>query len=73
MASRFMLVTFKVSPELLEEVDRLANRLGVSRSELIRAALVRIVKRPPTRGELALAAVYSSLFDSQEVIFCEGP
>lgn len=29
MASRFMLVTFKISPELLEDVDRLARRLGV--------------------------------------------
>lgn len=35
---------------------------GFSRSELIRAPLVRVLKRPPSRGELALASFYSSLF-----------
>ncbi len=32
-------VTFKLSDEVLESLDRLASRLGVSRSELIRTAI----------------------------------
>lgn len=36
-------ITFKIYNEMLEKVDRLANELGVTRSELIRYALTEYI------------------------------
>ena len=52
--------SFKVAPSLLEELDVLARRLGVSRSDLIRAALLRVLVEPPSREELSAASVVVS-------------
>ncbi len=37
-------VTFKMTPSELEQVDRLAKKLGMTRSELIRYALNKIME-----------------------------
>lgn len=49
-------VSFKAEPSLIERLDLLAGRLGVSRSELIRAGILRVLRDPPSRGELELAS-----------------
>ena len=41
---RLRVVTFKIEPSKLEEVDRAALKLGLSRSELIRYALEKVVE-----------------------------
>jgi len=38
-------VTFKVDIELVDEIDRAAKRLGMSRSELIRKAIIEFLKQ----------------------------
>ena len=38
-------VTFKLEEEILEKVDRIARREGLSRSELIRKAIVTFIER----------------------------
>lgn len=38
-------VTFKIEPSKLETIDRVAMRLGLSRSELIRYALDKIIEQ----------------------------
>lgn len=37
-------VTFKIDEKDLEKIDRLANRLGKARSEVIRMALKRFIE-----------------------------
>ena len=39
------IVTVKMPPELVHRIDRVARRLGVSRSELIRRAAEELLRR----------------------------
>ncbi|MCE4603715.1 MAG: ribbon-helix-helix protein, CopG family [Aeropyrum sp.] len=41
---RVKVVTFKVEVDLLEEIDRHAEKRGLSRSELIREAIMRYIR-----------------------------
>lgn len=41
------IVTFKIEEELLEEVDKLALKLGVSRSTIIRWAIEYYLEQKP--------------------------
>ncbi len=41
---KLRIVTFKIEPSKLEEIDRAAAKLGLSRSELIRYALERTIR-----------------------------
>ncbi len=41
---KLRVVTFKITPRELEQVDRLARKMGMSRSELIRYALNKILE-----------------------------
>ncbi|MEB3760700.1 MAG: ribbon-helix-helix domain-containing protein [Desulfurococcales archaeon] len=41
---RLRVVTFKITPSELEQVDKLARKMGMSRSELIRYALNKILE-----------------------------
>ena len=41
----FRVITFKVSREALEVIDKAARSLGMNRSELIRAALSEFLRR----------------------------
>ncbi len=43
-------VTFKIDPSDLEELDKAAKLLGLSRSELIRLAIHELLKALPTQG-----------------------
>jgi len=43
-------VTFKIEDELLERLERLANQLGVTRSQLIRDAVRQYVNEPSKHG-----------------------
>ena len=45
---------------MLEQLDVLARELGVSRSELVRAAVLRLLLDPPSREELVAASMVSS-------------
>ena len=64
------MLSFRISEEEAEDVQRWANQLGVDRSELVREALRRYLVRlrsegdaatweqvPPSRAEQALAEV----------------
>ena len=53
-------VSVKFAPSVLEELDRLARELGASRSELVRAAVLRLLLDPPSREELVAASMVSS-------------
>lgn len=50
---KLRVVTFKIEPSRLEEVDKAALKLGLSRSELIRYALDRIIEEV-LRGKATL-------------------
>ncbi|MCE4619400.1 MAG: ribbon-helix-helix protein, CopG family [Desulfurococcales archaeon] len=43
-------VTFKVTPQELERIDRAARLLGISRSELIRLALDKLITELEHQG-----------------------
>ncbi len=43
-------VTFKLNEEVVEKLDELAKRLGMSRSELIRAAITFILTSNNSSG-----------------------
>jgi len=45
--SSLRVITFKASEDLIEAVDKLAKILNVDRSELIRFALLQLLKRDP--------------------------
>jgi len=38
-------ITFKIDESLLEEIDRLATRKGLTRSDVIRKALLELLRR----------------------------
>ncbi|MEB2835930.1 MAG: ribbon-helix-helix protein, CopG family [Desulfurococcales archaeon] len=68
--SGLRIVTFKVDPPTLEALDRLASTLRVSRSDLIREAIerlldeygVRVERRPPEpRGAEDLVTIEITL------------
>jgi len=42
--SSLVIVTFKVDRELLNQMDIAAQRLGITRSELIRQAIINYIK-----------------------------
>jgi len=43
------IITFKIEEELLNEIDKLCNELGMTRSELIRFALMALVSGKKVR------------------------
>jgi len=43
------IVTFKIDDSLLEKIDKIASREGLTRSEIIREALITYLSRGGTR------------------------
>jgi len=60
---RLVVVSFKIEADLLAELDATARQLNMSRSELIRLAIIRYVKyyvRPSVTPRMTLYHDYSS-------------
>lgn len=63
--SELRIVTFKIRPEMLERLDKLALELGVYRSDLLRVGILRVLRDPPTEKELREAFLKALYYEKK--------